>query len=61
MEDFVTIEAFQKHYRTFLERIQIQLGSIGGGGAVRIMDMDDLDENVRRNPQNEEGRYLQLR
>ena len=61
MEDFVTIEQFQKHYRTFLERVQIQLGSLGGGGAVRIMDMDDLDENVRRNPQNYDGRYLQLR
>ena len=60
MEDFVTIEQFQKHYRTFLERVQIQLGTLGGGGAVNILDMDDLDEAVRLNPQDFQGDVLAL-
>ena len=60
MEDFVTIEQFQKHYRTFLERVQIQLGSLGGGGAVRILDMDDVDLDLRMNPQNYNGQVLAI-
>ena len=60
LEDFVTIEEFQKHYRTFLERVQIQLGSLGGGGAVNILDMDDLDEAVRLNPQDFQGDVLAI-
>ena len=56
----MTMEDFQKHYRTFLQRVQIQLGSLGGGGAVRILDMDDVDEDIRQNPQNYEGDFLQL-
>jgi polyribonucleotide nucleotidyltransferase len=50
----------QKHYRIFLDRIQIQLETIGGGGAVRILDMDDLDEDIRRNPQDYDGEFLQI-
>jgi len=60
MDDFVTIDEFKKHYRTFLERVQIQLGSLGGGGAVNILDMDDLDEAVRLNPQDFQGDVLAL-
>ncbi len=60
MDQFMTMEDFQKHYRTFLQRVQIQLGSLGGGGAVRILDMDDVDENVRENPQDYVGDFLQL-
>ena len=55
MDAFMTMEDFQKHYRTFLQRVQIQLGSLGGGGAVRIMDMDDVDEDIKNNPQNYDG------
>ena len=60
MDDFVTIDEFKKHYRTFLERVQIQLGTLGGGGAVNILDMDDLDEAVRLNPQDFQGDVLAI-
>ena len=60
MDQFMTMEDFQKHYRTFLQRVQIQLGSLGGGGAVRILDMDDVDEDVRENPQDYVGDFLQI-
>ena len=54
-EKFVTLEQFQKHYRTFLERVQMQLGTLGGGGAVNIIDMDDLDPRIRENPTEFDG------
>lgn len=60
MDQFMTMEDFQKHYRTFLQRVQIQLGSLGGGGAVRIMDMDDVDDDIKANPQDYDGDFLQL-
>ena len=40
---FATMEDFQKHYGILIQRIQQQLSTIGGGGAVRIQDMDDID------------------
>ena len=60
MDKYMTMEAFQKHYRMFLQRIQIQLDTLGGGGAVRILDMDDVDVDIRENPQNYVGDFLQL-
>ena len=59
--NFVTFADMQKHYRVFLERVQIQLGSLGGGGAINILDMEDLDENVRRFPENYNDQYMQLK
>ena len=40
---FATMEDFQKHYGILIQRIQQQLSTIGGGGAVNIKDMDDVD------------------
>jgi len=42
-QNFVTQDDFKQHYTTFLNRIQQQLSTLGGGGAVRIQDMDDVD------------------
>ena len=42
-QKFVTLDQLQKHYRQFVERVQYQLGSIGGGGAGFIKDLDDVD------------------
>jgi len=58
-KNFVTFEDMQKHYRTFLERVQIQLGTVGGGGAVEIMEMDDIEDDFRANPQNYDSYFLQ--
>lgn len=58
-KEFVTFEEMQKHYRTFLERVQIQLGTVGGGGAVEIMEMDDIEDDFRANPQDYDNYFLQ--
>jgi len=41
-QDFVTLDQLQKHYKIFVERVQYQLSSIGGGGAGFIKDLDDV-------------------
>ena len=41
-QKFVTLEQLQKHYSLFVERVQYQLASIGGGGAGFIKDLDDV-------------------
>lgn len=42
-QNFVTQDDLKQHYTTFLNRIQQQLSTLGGGGSVRIQDMDDVD------------------
>lgn len=42
-KNFVTFEDLSNHYRNFINRIQIQMASIGGGGAGFIKDLDDVD------------------
>ena len=42
-QKFVTYEKLQENYRLFVNRVQQQLASFGGGGAVRIADLDDVD------------------
>ena len=41
-QNFVTLDQLQKHYKTFVERVQYQLGSIGGGGETRLQYLDDI-------------------
>jgi len=41
-QDFVTLDQLQKHYKTFVERVQYQLASIGGGGETRLQYLDDI-------------------
>ena len=42
-QKFATIEDLNKHYTLFLNRIQTQISTLGGGGAVNIRDLDDVD------------------
>jgi uncharacterized protein YkuJ len=42
-QNFVTLDQLQKHYKIFVERVQYQLASIGGGGAGFVKDLDDVD------------------
>lgn len=44
-QNYVTLDQLQNHYRTFINRIQQQLSTLGGGGAVRLDDLDDVDRN----------------
>jgi len=50
-KNYVTLKQLQDHYRLFVNRIQIQLSSIGGGGAGFIKDLADVsfDESVGAN------------
>ena len=48
-QNFVTLEQLQKHYKLFVERVQYQLGSIGGGGAGFIKDLDDVTHDGTNN------------
>ena len=45
---FVNLQDFQEHYRLFLNRIQRQLSTLGGGGAVLISDLDDVDTSTAK-------------
>jgi hypothetical protein len=41
-QKFATLDDLQKHYSTFLSRIQQQLSTIGGGGETRLRYLDDV-------------------
>lgn len=50
-KNYVTLKQLQDHYRLFINRIQVQLSSIGGGGAGFIKDLADVsfDESIGTN------------
>jgi len=41
-QKFATLDDLQKHYSTFLSRIQQQLSTVGGGGETRLRYLDDI-------------------
>lgn len=45
-KNYATIDDLNNHYQLFLNRIQQQLSTLGGGGAVNIKDMDDVDSSA---------------
>ena len=45
-QNFVTLDQLQKHYKTFVQRVQHQLSSIGGGGETRLEFLDDIDRST---------------
>ena len=47
-QNYVTTKQLQDHYRLFINRIQQQLATLGGGGAVNIRDLDDVDISTAR-------------
>jgi hypothetical protein len=44
-QNFVTLDQLQSHYRLFINRIQQQLSTIGGGGETRLEFLDDVDRD----------------
>ena len=42
-QNFATLDDLSNHYRLFLNRVQQQLASLGGGGEVRLEFLDDVD------------------
>jgi len=55
-QNFVTHEDLSKHYKTFIQRVQQQLSTIGGGGETRLARLDDVDRSTIG-----EGRHLAYR
>ena len=47
-QNFVTLDQLQQHYKLFINRIQQQLASIGGGGETRLEFLDDVDRNTAK-------------
>ena len=47
-QKFITLDKFEEHYKLFVNRIQKQLSTLGGGGAVNIRDLDDVDQSSAR-------------
>jgi len=45
-EKFVTMKEMNDHYGLFLQRIQKQMGTIGGGGEVKFRNLDDVDRST---------------
>ena len=58
---YMTQSEFQTHYKLLLDRIQIQLGSLGGGGAVNIRDMDDVDLSILQEPETLNNATMKMR
>lgn len=58
---YMTQAEFQNHYKLLLDRIQIQLGSLGGGGAVNIRDMEDVETAFITDPSTLDGATMKMR
>ena len=57
-QNFVTLDQLQGHYRLFINRIQQQLATLGGGGETRLRYLDDV-VGVATNSSAYDGKYLQ--
>jgi len=59
-QSFVTLEQLNDHYRLFLNRVQTQLATIGGGGSVELQYLEDLNVGISTNISAYDGYYLQV-
>jgi chromosome segregation ATPase len=56
-QNFVTLDQLQEHYRLFINRIQQQLSTLGGGGETRLKYLDDI-VGIATNPSAYDGKFL---
>jgi len=56
-KNFVTLEQLQQHYRLFINRVQQQLSTLGGGGETRLKYLDDI-VGIATNASAYDGKYL---
>ena len=56
-QNFVTTQQLQDHYRLFLNRIQQQLATLGGGGETQLKYLDDI-VGIATNPSAYDGKFL---
>ena len=57
-QNFATLDDLQKHYKLFLNRIQQQLSTLGGGGETRLKYLDDI-VGIATNPSVYDQKFLQ--
>ena len=57
-QKFVTLDQLQNHYSLFINRIQQQLSTLGGGGETQLKYLDDV-VGVATNSGAYDGKYLQ--
>jgi hypothetical protein len=57
-QKFVTLDQLQEHYRLFINRIQQQLSTLGGGGETQLRYLDDI-VGIATNSIAYDGKYLQ--
>lgn len=57
-QKFATLDDLQKHYNTFLTRIQQQISTLGGGGETQLRYLDDI-VGIATNSSSYNGKYLQ--
>lgn len=56
-QEYVTVKQLQDHYRLFINRIQQQLSTLGGGGETRLKYLDDI-VGIATNPSDYDGKFL---
>ena len=56
-QNFVTLDQLQQHYRLFINRIQQQISTIGGGGETRLKYLDDI-VGIATNASAYDGKFL---
>lgn len=56
-QNFVTLDQLQEHYKLFINRIQQQLSTIGGGGETRLKYLDDI-VGIATNASAYDGKFL---
>ena len=56
-QNFVTLEQLQQHYRLFINRIQQQISTLGGGGETQFKYLDDI-VGIATNPSAYDGKFL---
>lgn len=56
-QNYVTTKQLQDHYRLFLNRIQQQLSTLGGGGETRLQYLDDI-VGIATNAAVYDGKFL---
>jgi hypothetical protein len=47
-QKFATLEDLSNHYRLFINRVQQQLSTLGGGGETRLEFLDDVDRDTAK-------------
>jgi hypothetical protein len=56
-QNFVTIDELNRHYTLFINRVQEQLATIGGGGETKLKYLDDI-VGIATNASSYDGKFL---